>query len=85
MPAPRRLRVMLGNIRVSAYLIEGFKGGPGERPTCGACEPVRTGMVCVADIDLSGIVGQTPYQIYQCRRCHAFWAVARPLQKEVEK
>lgn len=75
MAAPNRLRVMVGDLVVSAFILPSLDEGSEEKPVCKSCAPRRTKMSRVCQLSIPHKGHADVFDVYRCSFCAAQWAV----------
>lgn len=75
MAAPRRVRVSVPDVEVSAYILPPLEVALQGKPVCKTCAPIKTTMQHVLSVNLPLNDGLECYAVFECSRCSTQWAI----------
>ncbi len=75
MPAPVRLVARIGELNISAYILEEVLPIEAGKITCKNCAPRSTQVKQIAELIQYGSSEDLHWNIFRCRRCARQWAL----------
>ena len=75
MAAPNRIRVIVGDLVVSAYILPEADPPSDDKPVCKTCAPRRTKMVATCQVTVPHRNFRDVFDVYRCMFCMALWAL----------
>lgn len=75
MPAPTRLLLRIGTVKVSAFVLPEVTQGENFNLVCKECAPKRTKMRFIVQVGVPTPKGELNYYVYQCGDCARQWAL----------
>jgi hypothetical protein len=80
MPAPQKIVTRLGNLNISAFLLNDVPYDAELVITCKACAPRKTRVKRIAELVSFPRNAENHYLIFQCMACRRQWAVPSYIQ-----
>lgn len=75
MSAPSRLRLSVGELVVSSFVLPAMDTKDGSKVTCKQCAPRKTTMKVLANVFPESMFGKGFYTVYECANCKRQWAI----------
>ncbi len=73
MSAPKRLIIHLGQLKISAFMLEEPIERQTTKITCKECSPIASRVFRIADVVLYDRDGEHDHRVFHCTRCERDW------------